>query len=105
MTKQKKFITCDGNQAAAHISYMFSACGCDLSHHPIFDSCAEYVPRRTGCRQDAKKIFGETVLVEEMQIWKLVLQVAVLRFITGRCTGYYLYRLLQGLLLMIPVTA
>ena len=24
MTKQKKFITCDGNQAAAHISYMFS---------------------------------------------------------------------------------
>ena len=23
MTKQKKFITCDGNQAAAHISYMF----------------------------------------------------------------------------------
>lgn len=24
MTKQKKFLTCDGNQAAAHISYMFS---------------------------------------------------------------------------------
>ncbi len=24
MTKQKKFITCDGNQAAAHISYMLS---------------------------------------------------------------------------------
>ena len=23
MTKQKKFITCDGNQAAAHISYMY----------------------------------------------------------------------------------
>ena len=23
MTKQKKFLTCDGNQAAAHISYMF----------------------------------------------------------------------------------
>ena len=23
MTKQKKFITCDGNQAAAHISYKF----------------------------------------------------------------------------------
>ena len=22
MTKQKKFLTCDGNQAAAHISYM-----------------------------------------------------------------------------------
>ena len=24
MSKQKKFLTCDGNQAAAHISYMFS---------------------------------------------------------------------------------
>ena len=24
MTKAKKFITCDGNQAAAHIAYMFS---------------------------------------------------------------------------------
>ena len=24
MAKEKKFITCDGNQAAAHISYMFS---------------------------------------------------------------------------------
>ena len=24
MTKQKKFITCDGNEAAAHISYMFT---------------------------------------------------------------------------------
>ena len=24
MTKEKKFITCDGNEAAAHISYMFS---------------------------------------------------------------------------------
>ena len=27
MTKQKKFMTCDGNQAAAHISYMFSEIG------------------------------------------------------------------------------
>ena len=24
MSKEKKFLTCDGNQAAAHISYMFS---------------------------------------------------------------------------------
>ena len=24
MAKEKKFLTCDGNQAAAHISYMFS---------------------------------------------------------------------------------
>ena len=24
MSKEKKFMTCDGNQAAAHISYMFT---------------------------------------------------------------------------------
>ena len=30
MTKQKKFITCDGNQAAAHISYMFSEVAASL---------------------------------------------------------------------------
>jgi pyruvate-ferredoxin/flavodoxin oxidoreductase len=24
MAKEKKFLTCDGNQAAAHIAYMFS---------------------------------------------------------------------------------
>ena len=36
MTKQKKFITCDGNQAAAHISYMFSEVSCHLPHHPLF---------------------------------------------------------------------
>ena len=24
MAKEKKFITCDGNEAAAHVSYMFS---------------------------------------------------------------------------------
>ena len=24
MSKEKKFITCDGNQAAAHVAYMFS---------------------------------------------------------------------------------
>ena len=35
MTKQKKFITCDGNQAAAHISYMFSEVAA-LSHHSLF---------------------------------------------------------------------
>ena len=32
MTKQKKFLTCDGNQAAAHISYMFSEVAAYLPH-------------------------------------------------------------------------
>ena len=37
MTKQKKFITCDGNQAAAHISYMFSEVAAIYPHHSFFD--------------------------------------------------------------------
>ena len=46
MTKQKKFITCDGNQAAAHISYMFSEVA---AIYPITPSStmAEYVDERT----------------------------------------------------------
>lgn len=42
MSKQKKFITCDGNQAAAHISYMFSEVA---AIYPITPSStmAEYV--------------------------------------------------------------
>ena len=34
MGKEKKFITCDGNYAAAHIAYMFSEVRY-LPHHPI----------------------------------------------------------------------
>ena len=46
MTKQKKFITCDGNQAAAHISYMFSEVA---AIYPITPSStmAEYVSIRS----------------------------------------------------------
>ena len=39
MTKQKKFITCDGNQAAAHISYMFSEVA---AIYPITPSSSTY---------------------------------------------------------------
>ena len=64
MTKQKKFITCDGNQAAAHISYMFSEVA---AIYPITPSStmAEYVDEWAA--QGRKNIFGETVLVQEMQ--------------------------------------
>lgn len=42
MSKEKKFLTCDGNQAAAHISYMFSEVA---AIYPITPSStmAEYV--------------------------------------------------------------
>ena len=64
MTKAKKFITCDGNQAAAHIAYMFSEVA---AIYPITPSStmAEYVDEWAA--QGRKNLFGETVAVQEMQ--------------------------------------
>ncbi len=64
MTKVKKFITCDGNQAAAHIAYMFSEVA---AIYPITPSSpmAEY--RDEWAAQGRKNLFGETVSVQEMQ--------------------------------------
>lgn len=41
MTKKKNYLTCDGNQAAAHIAYMFS----EVAIYPITPSStmAEYI--------------------------------------------------------------
>ena len=64
MAKQKNYLTCDGNQAASHIAYMFSE---TASIYPITPSStmAEYVDEwAAGGR---KNIFGETVRVDEMQ--------------------------------------
>ena len=54
MTKQKKFITCDGNQAAAHISYMFSEVA---AIYPITPSStmAEYVDEWAVARTSSAK--------------------------------------------------
>ena len=62
MSKEKKFLTCDGNQAAAHISYMFSEVA---AIYPITPSStmAEYVDEWAAAGR--KNIFGETVLVQE----------------------------------------
>ena len=51
MTKQKKFLTCDGNQAAAHISYMFSEVA---AIYPITPSStmAEYVDEWAAAGRD-----------------------------------------------------
>ena len=64
MTKAKKFLTCDGNQAAAHIAYMFSEVA---GIYPITPSStmAEYVDEWSA--NGRKNIFNETVKVEEMQ--------------------------------------
>ncbi len=64
MAKEKKFITCDGNQAAAHIAYMFSEVA---AIYPITPSStmAEYVDEWAAAGK--KNMFDETVMVEEMQ--------------------------------------
>ena len=64
MAKEKKFITCDGNAAAAHVAYMFSEVSCI---YPITPSSpmAEYVDEWAA--KGRKNLFGETVRVMEMQ--------------------------------------
>ena len=64
MAKEKKFITCDGNEAAAHISYMFSECACI---YPITPSSTMDEHVDEWAAQGRKNIFGETVSVTEMQ--------------------------------------
>ncbi len=97
MTKQKKFITCDGNQAAAHISYMFTEVA---SIYPITPSStmAEYVDEWAAAGR--KNIFGETVLVQEMQS-----EGGAAGALHGSLQAGALsttYTASQGLLLMIP---
>jgi pyruvate-ferredoxin/flavodoxin oxidoreductase len=64
MKGKKKFITCDGNYAAAHVAYMFSEVA---AIYPITPSStmAEYVDQWAAFGQ--KNTFGETVKVVEMQ--------------------------------------
>ena len=56
MSKQKKFLTCDGNQAAAHISYMFSEVA---AIYPITPSStmAEYVYKKCNLRVELPEQF------------------------------------------------
>ena len=97
MSKQKKFLTCDGNQAAAHISYMFSEVA---AIYPITPSStmAEYVDEWAA--QGRKNIFGETVLVQEMQSEGGAAGAVHGSLQAGALTTTYTAS--QGLLLMIP---
>jgi len=64
MAKEKKFITCDGNYAAAHIGYLFSEVA---AIYPITPSSnmAEYADEWAA--HGKKNLFGETLKVVEMQ--------------------------------------
>lgn len=97
MVKKKNFITCDGNQAAAHISYMFSEVA---AVYPITPSStmAEYVDDWSAAGR--KNIFGETVLVQEMQSEAGAAGAVHGSLQAGALTTTYTAS--QGLLLMIP---
>ena len=97
MTREKKFLTCDGNQAAAHISYMFSEVA---AIYPITPSStmAEYVDEWAASGR--KNIFGEPVLVQEMQSEGGAAGAVHGSLQAGALTTTYTAS--QGLLLMIP---
>ena len=64
MAKEKRFITCDGNEAAAHVSYMFSEVA---AIYPITPSSpmAEHVDEWAA--RGRKNLWGQNVTVQEMQ--------------------------------------
>ena len=95
--KEKKFLTCDGNQAAAHIAYMFSEVA---GIYPITPSStmAEYVDEWAAAGR--KNIFGETVKVEEMQSEAGAAGAVHGSLQAGALTSTFTAS--QGLLLMIP---
>ncbi len=97
MGKQKRFITCDGNQAAAHIAYMFSEVA---GIYPITPSStmAEYVDEWAATGR--KNIFNETVKVEEMQSEAGAAGAVHGSLQAGALTSTFTAS--QGLLLMIP---
>ena len=94
---EKKFITCDGNYAAAHIAYKFSEVA---AIYPITPSStmAELVDEWAA--QGQKNMFGETVKVVEMQSEAGAAGAVHGSLQSGALTTTFTAS--QGLLLMIP---
>ena len=97
MVKEKKFMTCDGNCAAAHVAYMFSEVA---AIYPITPSSpmAEYIDEWAAAGR--KNLFGETVKVVEMQSEAGAAGAVHGSLQAGALTTTYTAS--QGLLLMIP---
>jgi len=95
--KEKKFITCDGNEAAAHISYMFSEVA---AIYPITPSSpmAEHVDEWAA--RGRKNLWGQTVSVQEMQSEAGAAAALHGSLQAGALTTTFTAS--QGLLLMIP---
>ena len=94
---KKKFITCDGNYAAAHVAYIFSEVA---AIYPITPSStmAEYVDEWAA--HGRKNIFGEPVKVIEMQSEAGAAGTLHGSLQAGALTTTFTAS--QGLLLMIP---
>ncbi|MCB2196784.1 MAG: pyruvate:ferredoxin (flavodoxin) oxidoreductase [Bacteroidetes bacterium] len=97
MSKNKKFITCDGNYAASHVAYMFSEVA---AIYPITPSStmAEYVDEWAS--HGRKNIFGDQVKVVEMQSEGGAAGAVHGSLQAGALTSTFTAS--QGLLLMIP---
>jgi len=97
MAKSKKFLTCDGNQAAAHIAYMFTEVS---AIYPITPSTtmAEYVDEWASTGR--KNMFGEKVQVQEMQSEAGAAAAMHGALQAGALTTTFTAS--QGLLLMVP---
>ncbi|MDP1623872.1 MAG: pyruvate:ferredoxin (flavodoxin) oxidoreductase [Bacteroidales bacterium] len=97
MTKSKKFLSCDGNQAASHMAYMFSEVA---AIYPITPSSnmAENVDEWAAYGR--KNLFGEEVKVIEMQSEAGAAGTLHGSLQAGALTSTFTAS--QGLLLMIP---
>ena len=97
MAKEKRFMTCDGNEAAAHIAYMFSEVA---AIYPITPSSpmAEHVDEWAS--KGRKNLFGDTVTVQEMQSEAGAAGAVHGSLQAGALTTTFTAS--QGLLLMIP---
>ena len=94
---EKKFMTCDGNTAAAHIAYMFSEVA---AIYPITPSSPMAENVDEWAAQGRKNMFGETVLVQEMQSEAGAAGAVHGSLQAGALTTTFTAS--QGLLLMIP---
>ena len=93
----KKFITCDGNQAASHIAYMFSEVACI---YPITPSSTMAENIDEWAAHGLKNMFGEEVKVTEMQSEAGAAGAVHGSLQSGALTSTFTAS--QGLLLMVP---
>ena len=97
MAKEKKFITCDGNEAAAHVSYMFTEVA---AIYPITPSSPMAEHTDDWSARGRKNLWGQTVSVQEMQSEGGAAGAVHGSLQAGALTTTFTAS--QGLLLMIP---